>query len=129
MKNLVFVIVAILMLTCCTTTKYVPVIETKVDSIYVAKLSVDTFRTTDSVYIEKKGDTIIKLQKSYVYKVKEIRDTMLVETRDTLTQFYPVERMQTISEKVYITLGKIFCLLLFIIIAIFIYRYRFLNKK
>ena len=73
----------------CGTTKYVTVESVRTDSIYKHLVSVDTVLQRDSVFIEHKGDTVRELRYKTVYKVKQIKDTTVVEKIDSVPVPYP----------------------------------------
>lgn len=85
-----YYIVLLLVLICsCTTTKYVEVPVDKVRTEYVDKIKYDSIYSQDSIYIREKGDTIFKDSYKYLYKYKYIRDTL--NTTDTITVTKPIE--------------------------------------
>lgn len=96
MKNLIVII--LLLLCSCTTTKYVevPVEKTRVE--YIDKVKYDSICTYDSIFIRNKGDTVYLDKYKYLYKYKYIRDTL--STVDTLVITKPVEVEKEVN-KVY----------------------------
>lgn len=79
-----------LLLTGCTTTKYIPVESFHTDSVYITKHTHDTLRTLDSVYIHEKGDTVFYERWRTQYRSVLRTDTMLVTERDTIRVPYEV---------------------------------------
>lgn len=88
MKNIIL-IGTLLSLIGCTTTKYieVPVEKTKVE--YRDRISIDTVIKHDSTIITKQGDTVFLEKYNYIYKVKELKDT--INITDTITVTKPIE--------------------------------------
>lgn len=85
-----YYIVLLLVLICsCTTTKYVEVPVEKIRTEYIDKIKYDSIYSQDSIYIREKGDTIFKDSYKYLYKYKYIKDTL--NTTDTITVTKPIE--------------------------------------
>ena len=74
----------------CTTTKYVPVIEHRTDTLIQTKVQHDSIYINDSTVITEKGDTV-KIEKWHTKYVESIRhDTLYIAKNDTVPQPYPV---------------------------------------
>ena len=83
-------IVALAMLSSCTTTKYVPVIEHKTDTLIKTQHQRDSIWLHDSIHVSEKGDTI-KIEKWHTkYVEKEVHDTTYIAKTDSIPQPYPV---------------------------------------
>lgn len=80
----------------CTTTKYVevPIEKTKIE--YKDRLSIDTVIQHDSTIITMLGDTVYLEKYKYIYKVKELRDT--INITDTTTVTKPIEVIKEINK-------------------------------
>ncbi len=80
----------------CTTTKYVevPIEKTKIE--YKDRLSIDTIIQHDSTIITMLGDTVYLEKYKYIYKVKELRDT--INITDTTTVTKPIEVVKEINK-------------------------------
>ena len=92
-----FILIGILLsLIGCTTTKYieVPVEKTKIE--YRDRLSIDTVIQHDSTIITILGDTVYLEKYKYIYKVKELRDT--INITDTTTVTKPIEVVKEINK-------------------------------
>lgn len=108
----------------CTTTKYVPVTEYR-DRV-VAKM--DSFLKTDSVYVHDsisvyiRGDTVFKDKYQFRYKdryiVRNKSDTLIV--RDSIPYKVEVEKQLSKTDKVFLNIGKIASICLFIGILAFL---------
>jgi uncharacterized membrane protein len=110
----ILVILAGLALGSCKT-KYVSVPEihteyiTRVDTTVI----MDSVYQRDSVYVERKGDTLYVNKTLYrdryhnIYKVK--KDTVV--KRDSVNVAYPVEKEMSRSERLFVAIGKFFAAL------------------
>lgn len=98
MKHFI-IICTLISLIGCTTTKYVevPIEKTKIE--YKDRLSIDTVIQHDSTIITMLGDTVYLEKYKYIYKVKELRDT--INITDTTTVTKPIEVVKEIN-KLYI---------------------------
>lgn len=95
MKHFI-IICTLISLIGCTTTKYVevPIEKTKIE--YKDRLSIDTVIQHDSTIITMLGDTIYLEKYKYIYKVKELRDT--INITDTTTVTKPIEVVKEINK-------------------------------
>lgn len=95
MKHFI-IICTLISLIGCTTTKYVevPIEKTKIE--YKDRLSIDTVIQHDSTIITMLGDTVYLEKYKYIYKVKELRDT--INIADTTTVTKPIEVVKEINK-------------------------------
>lgn len=95
MKHFI-IICTLISLIGCTTTKYVevPIEKTKIE--YRDRLSIDTVIQHDSTIITMLGDTVYLEKYKYIYKVKELRDT--INITDTTTVTKPIEVVKKINK-------------------------------
>lgn len=95
MKHFI-IICTLISLIGCTTTKYVevPIERTKIE--YKDRLSIDTVIRHDSTIITMLGDTVYLEKYKYIYKVKELRDT--INITDTTTVTKPIEVIKEINK-------------------------------
>lgn len=97
-------------------TKYVSVPE--VHTEYISRVDttvrMDSVYLRDSVYVERKGDTLYVNKTAYrdryhhIYKVK----TDTIWKRDSVNVAYPVEKEMSRGERIFVALGKVFSVLL-----------------
>lgn len=80
-----------LVLTACTTTRYLPVESVRTERHDVEHWRVDTVRERDVRFILARGDTVIDRQILWRERVKEVHDTVLTERCDTISLPYPIE--------------------------------------
>lgn len=93
-------------------TKYVSVPEIHTEYITSVDTTVrkDSVYLRDSVYVERKGDTLYVNKTLYmdryhnIYKVK--KDTVV--KRDSVNVAYPVEKEMSRSERLFVAMGKFF---------------------
>lgn len=96
MKKLLLAILLGILLSGCATTKYVEVPVDRVKIEYRDRVSVDTLYRNDSTIIREKGDTVFLEKYKYIYRVKELRDT--VNVTDTVTVVKPVEVTKEVNK-------------------------------
>ena len=94
MKRLFFIAAVGTVLTACHTTKYVPVIEHKTDTLIVTKHQHDSIHVHDSIYVHEwtKGDTIFVESRKWLTKYvdHEVHDTTYISKTDTIPVPYEV---------------------------------------
>lgn len=76
----------------CTTTKYVPVIETHTDTLIHTMHHRDSIHITDSTVIREKGDTVFVDRWHTRWHDRTLHDTIYQARHDTIPQPYPVEK-------------------------------------
>ncbi len=109
MRNFIILIVALVALCSCTRKIYVPVENTvmRTDTVYSAKLRVDSVIFRDSVAVIQKGDTVFLTRYRDRYRVREHTDTVYQSVIDSVKVSvpYPIERELTRWEKVKMDAG------------------------
>lgn len=99
MKQIVLFICLLVLATGCTRKVYVPVESTvsRTDTIYSAKVHVDSVIMRDSVAVFQKGDTVMITKYRDRYRVKELTDTVYQSAIDSVKVSvpYPVEKTLT----------------------------------
>ena len=119
--NIVIMVFAGLVLGGCKT-KYVSVPEIHTEYITMVDTTVrmDSVYQRDSVYVERKGDTLYVNKTLYrdryhnIYKVK----TDTIVKRDSVNVAYPVEKEMSMSERLFVSIGKFFAA--FVIALLFV---------
>ena len=111
--RITLIIIVALMLCSCRSTRYVPVEIIKTDTLYIAKLKVDSVYHRDSVHVETKGDSITIYKEKYITKIEQLHDTIKVYSVDTVKIVIPQNTESSIGKSFNYTR------LLFIILAIF----------
>ena len=85
----VILAVCLVLLTACTTTKYVTVPVTHTDTLYVATHQRDSINVHDSIYIKDRDDTVW-IERWHTKYVERLRtDTLIEHQTDTVS--VPVE--------------------------------------
>lgn len=96
MKQIALFICLLVLSTGCSRKVYVPVESTvsRTDTIYSAKVRVDSVIMRDSVAVFQKGDTVTITKYRDRYRVKELTDTVYQSAIDSVKVSvpYPVER-------------------------------------
>lgn len=126
--NIVIMVFAGLVLGGCKT-KYVSVPEIHTEYITRVDTTVrrDSVYLKDSVYVERKGDTMYINKTVYrdrfhhIYKVK----TDTIVKRDSVNVAYPVEKEISRSERLFVAMGKFFAALviaLLFVIGVKLYK-------
>lgn len=114
MKRLYRVILgicALLLLASCTRTVYVPTerVTLRTDTVYSAKVRVDSVLLHDSVIVVQRGDTVAVTRYRDRYRVREMRDTVYQSVVDSVMVREPieVERELTRWEKAKMDVGGV----------------------
>lgn len=96
MKQIALFICLLILATGCSRKVYVPVesVVSRTDTIYSAKVRVDSVIMRDSVAVFQKGDTVTITKYRDRYRVKELTDTVYQSAIDSvkISVPYPVER-------------------------------------
>lgn len=126
MKRLILYLIVFLMsgtcFTSCRSVQYVPVETVKKDSIYINKIQHDSIYRRDSVYVDRSGDTIYIYKDRYLYKYKNLTDTVYISRVDSINVPYPVEKKLTRWQSIKMELGGwAFAAIVIIIIGWLIY--------
>ena len=90
------VIVFCIMIVSCKSTEYIEVPIETIKTEYRNQLRIDTVVARDSVVIREKGDTVIFEKYKYVYRVKEIKDT--INITDTIPAITTVEVTKEVNK-------------------------------
>lgn len=89
MKKILLILFSILLLSGCAATKYVEVPVDRVKVEYKNRMSIDTLYINDSIIIKERNDTVFLEKYKYLYKIREIKDT--INITDTITVVKTVE--------------------------------------
>lgn len=99
MKQITLLICLLVLATGCARKVYVPVESTvsRTDTVYSAKVRVDSVIMRDSVAVFQKGDTVMITKYRDRYRVKELTDTVYQSSIDSVKVSvpYPVEKTLT----------------------------------
>lgn len=74
----------------CTTTKYVPVIEHRTDTLIQTNLQHDSIYVHDSIMVSQQGDTVRIERWHTKYVEREVHDTTYISKTDSIPKPYPV---------------------------------------
>ena len=82
----------LLLLTGCTTTKYVPVETVRIDTMKVTKYERDSIYIHDSTIVREKGDTMLIEKWHTRWRDRWMHDTLYQSRVDSIPKPYPVEK-------------------------------------
>ena len=82
----------LLLLTGCTTTKYVPVETVRTDTLKVTKYERDSIYIHDSTIVREKGDTMLIEKWHTRWRDRWMHDTVYQSRVDSIPKPYPVEK-------------------------------------
>lgn len=86
------VVFGLLLLTGCTTTKYVPVETVRIDTLKVTKYERDSIYIHDSTIVREKGDTMLIEKWHTRWRDRWLHDTVYQSRVDSIPKPYPVEK-------------------------------------
>ena len=120
----VWFLVAVVVLSSCTTTRYIPVIEHTTDTLVQRVVERDSIHVHDSIRVTEKGDTVTIERWHTQYRDRWHHDSVYIAHHDTIPQPYPVTeyvaRKRTKFEWALLAFGVLFIIasLLFLIYKI-----------
>ena len=82
----------LLLLTGCTTTKYVPIETVRTDTLKVTKYERDSIYIHDSTIVREKGDTMLIEKWHTRWRDRWMHDTVYQSRVDSIPKPYPVEK-------------------------------------
>ena len=108
MKRLIYIIILLtsaIWFSSCRSIRHIPIETVKHDSIYISKILHDSIYQRDSIYVDRKGDTVLIYKDRYLYKYKNLIDTMYINRIDSIQIPYSVEKQLTRRQSVKMELG------------------------
>ena len=114
-------IMLLIFLGSCTTTKVVTVEKVKTDTTYITKQQRDSIWLHDSIHVSEKGDTI-RIEKWHTkYIEREVHDTLYRAKTDSIPIPYEVikevPRQKTLLERAVVCAGIIAIMILILIVV------------
>jgi hypothetical protein len=104
-------VVIVWLLSGCTTTKYVPVIEHATDTLVQRVVERDSIHVHDSIRVSEKGDTVTIERWHTQYRDRWNHDSVYIAHHDTIPQPYPVteyvERKRSWVDWLFIVIGVV----------------------
>ena len=82
----------LLLLTGCTTTKYIPIETVRIDTMKVTKYERDSIYIHDSTIVREKGDTMFIEKWHTRWRDRWLHDTVYQSRVDSVPKPYPVEK-------------------------------------
>lgn len=98
-------ILLIVLLSGCRTIEYYPVETVRIDSVFINSVMVDSVLVRDSIYIAQKGDTVFESRYKYIYKYRDLTDTVYINRIDSIAVPYPVEKQLSKWEQFKMNIG------------------------
>lgn len=130
----IIVLTAAVVLTGCTTTKYVPVIETHTDTLRVVQHHRDSIYLHDSTFVHEftQGDTVRIVTEMWhtQYRDRLKTDTVYRSKTDSVPVPYPVEKIVKVEksltwwQQARLHLANIILVLLAIFVGVKLWQYR-----
>ena len=88
--TLFFFVTVVVLISSCTTTKYVPVVEYHTDTLIQKMTQRDSIYLHDSTIVREKGDTVLIERWHTRYRDREVHDTVYQSRIDSVPAPYPV---------------------------------------
>ena len=101
-----FLLLLVLLLCSCGSTKYVPVETVKTEIKYKDRLQRDSIHVHDSIYVRANGDTIFVDRWHTEYKDRLLRDTVYIHQTDSVQVPYPVEKKLSRWQSIKLEFGE-----------------------
>lgn len=123
---IVAMLLCALLFTSCTTTKYVPVVEHRTDTLLWYSNIHDSIYVHDSVAVSMKGDTVYCDRWHTKLKVRVERDTVYRSRVDSVAVPYPVETVKEVDkpltrwQRMRMHMGDTLMIILLLIVAVWI---------
>ena len=133
MKWLIYIIILLMSaiwFSSCRSIRHIPIETVKHDSIYISKILHDSIYQRDSIYVDRKGDTVLIYKDRYLYKYKNLVDTFYIHKVDSVQVPYPDEKRLSRWQSIKMELGgwAFGLVITFILIIIGRIVYRFKKK-
>ena len=122
------VLIALSLLSSCTTTKYVEVEKIHNDTTYITKWQRDSIYLKDSTHVSEKGDTVRIEHWHMEWRDRWNRDTVYQATHDTIPQPYPVpeyvEKELSWWQRTQMYAGDVMLVVLLVLLGYGVFRLR-----
>lgn len=82
----------------CTTTKYVPVVEHRTDTLLCYSSIRDSIYVRDSIHVREKGDTVLIERWHTRWRDRWQYDTLYISKTDSVPMPYPVEVVKEVEK-------------------------------
>ena len=126
MKWLIYIITLLtsaIWFSSCRSIQHIPIETVKHDSIYISKILHDSIYQRDSIYVDRKGDTVLIYKDRYLYKYKNLIDKMYISRTDSIQVPYPIEKQLTKWQSMKLELGGWALGIIIVFILVLIGRY------
>lgn len=98
-------LIIVFILSSCAPAKYVPVENTKLDSVRVVDIQRDSIYVLDSVFVQGRNDTVFKTRWRIEYREVLKVDTFFIERSDTINRVVEVEKKLSKIEILKLNIG------------------------
>lgn len=98
-------LIIVFILSSCAPVKYVPVENTKLDSVRVVDIQRDSIYVLDSVFVQGRNDTVFKTRWRIEYREALKVDTFFIERSDTINRVVEVEKKLSKIEILKLNIG------------------------
>lgn len=120
-------LIIIFILSSCAPVKYVPVEDTKLDSVRIHNTQRDSIYVLDSVFVQGRNDTVYKTRWRIEYRVTLKVDTFFIERSDTINRVVEVEKKLTKIESIKLGIGTGVMYAVPILIALYLLYRKFIK--
>ena len=122
------VLIALSLLSSCTTTKYIEVEKVRTDTTYITKWQKDSVWLHDSIHVKEKGDTMLIEKWHTKYIEKQVHDTISVARTDSVPVPYPVpeyvERELSWWQRTQMYAGDVMLVVLLVLLGYGVFKLR-----
>ena len=98
-------LIIVFILSSCAPVKYVPVENTKLDSVRVVDIQRDSIYVLDSVFVQGRNDTVFKTRWRIEYREALKVDTFFIERSDTINRVVEIEKKLSKIEILKLNIG------------------------
>ena len=113
----------------CTSTRYVPMQSAKTDSIYLSMQQRDSIYIRDSVVIHHAGDTVYVDKVRYRYRDRSVRDTVYRYLDREVRVPYPVEKPLCWWDRLVLEMSDVVLWVLVVYLLFLVYLHRRKYRK
>lgn len=115
MKKILFIL-PLLLICSCRSVEYLPVETVRMDTVYMNKVQRDSIHVRDSIYVRTSGDTVWRDRYHIEFRDRLLRDTIYINSTDTIRLPYPVEARLTRWQSFRMKVGGVALFVLAVII-------------
>lgn len=106
MRKILFIL-PLLFICSCRSVEYLPVETVRTDTVYMNKVQRDSIHIRDSIYVRTSGDTVWRDRYHTELRDRLVRDTIYINSTDTIREPYPVEKKLSRWQRVKMDAGGV----------------------